>query len=76
MCRFGGPVPVAGGRPRATAAALPAAANGRAGLCDENDDAGVATKAPSSGEDSRDDDEERSRKDAVEESRSLEGTLD
>lgn len=49
----------------------------RFGLCENEEDAGVATEPPP-GEEERDesDVEDLSRKDAVEESRSFEGTLD
>lgn len=73
MGRFGGPVPRAGGLP--LVGGLPLAPAGRVGLCEENDDAGVATEIPP-GDDSLDDVEDRSSNDAVDESRSLEGILD
>jgi hypothetical protein len=71
--RFGGPVPIAGGLP--LVGALPLVVRGRVGLCEENDDAGVATDTRP-GDDSLDDVEDRSRNEAVDESRSLEGILD
>lgn len=65
MFRLGGPVPFGGGfRPREE----------KVGLW-EYEDTGVATDAP--GEDAREEgDIERSTKDAVDDSRSLEGILD
>lgn len=62
---------MAKGRP--LAALFPAM--GLVGLCEENDDEGVPATKPS-GEESRDDADDRSRKEAVEESRNLEGIFD
>lgn len=71
MGRLGGPVPIAGGLPLATLLVT----IGRVGLWDEKDEGVGAANAPS-GDDSLDEDEDPSRKDAIEESRSLEGILD
>ena len=54
---------------------MPFPAGGRTGLCDEKDDDGVAAEA-TPGEDPREELDDRSRNEAVDEARSFEGTFE
>ena len=69
---FGGPVPNTCGLPRE---GLPFPASGRTGLCEEKEDDGVAAEVPP-GEDAREELDDRSRKEAVDEARSFEGIFE
>lgn len=68
---MGGPVPIACGLPRED---LPFPTGGRTGLCDEKDEEGVVAETPP-GEDPREEPDDGSRKEAVDEARSFEGNF-